>query len=164
MDSSHRRANQLLRCLEATKSCLNFFLQIPPALSTRHSTQERGSLVHAISVLIKIAFCSDTGLDNFSLREACNVTYYIDALAGHIGGTCANDSDDDNPDSCSAIKAMAERVKDWYERTEFFEQAGTPSDLTNMSPMQFVKIAKEEPFITFDFNNIDFSFLDMPQF
>lgn len=159
-----KRITQLLSCLEATKSYLDCFLQIPPALCARLSTPEKGSLAHAIMVLIKLAFCSNLGSDNFSLREACNVSYYVDALAEHMGRARVNEFDDGTPDSFSALKKMAERVKDWYERTEFFEQAGTPSDLKDFSPIQFVRIAKEEQLLNLDFSNMDFSFLEGSSF
>lgn len=162
--SSRRRINLLLSCLEATKLFLDYFLQIPQILCARHTTQEKGSLAHAVTVLIKLAFCSNSSPDSFSLREACNVSYYVDAVAAHMSSTSANDSEDEDPDSCSAIKTMAERIKNWYERTEFFEQAGTLSDLNDMSPVQFVKIAKEEHLMNFDFGNLDFSFLEGPNF
>lgn len=90
------------------------------------------------------------------------MSYYVDALAGHLSSTSFNDFDDVVPDSCLAFKTMAERVKQWYERTEFFEQVGTPSDVNDMSPLHFVKIAKEEQLMNFDFSNLDFSFLDGP--
>ena len=72
--SSQRRISLLLSCLEATKSFLDCFLRTPPELIVRHSTMEKGQLAHAMTVLIKIAFCKNLGLDNFPLREACNVS------------------------------------------------------------------------------------------
>lgn len=161
---SQRRISLLLSCLEATKSFLDCFLRTPPELIVRHSTLERGQLLHAITVLFKVAFCTTLGLDNFPLREACNVSYYLDALAEHLGSMSSNTPDEGFPDSFSTIKAQAERLKSWYERTEFFEQAGTPSGVKDMSPLQFVEIAKEEQLMNFDLGNIDFSFLEGASF
>ncbi|KAF6227633.1 hypothetical protein HO173_012073 [Letharia columbiana] len=163
-DSSQRRISLLLSCLEATKSFLDYFLQIPPRLILRHCTFERGRLAHAVTVLIKIAFCASPGLENFPLREACNVSYYLDALTEHLGSMSANLPDDGCPDSFSAFKAMGERIKSWYERMEFFEQVGSPSDLKDMSPLQFVEIAKEEQSTNFDLSNLDFSFFEAGSF
>lgn len=161
---SHVRLNLLLSCLEATKSCLDYILQLPRELCAKNTTQEMGYLAHAITVLIKLAFCRHVGLDSTSLREACNVSYYVDALSVHVASTSAGETDSGEPDSLSAQRAVAERLKSWYERAEIFEQAGTPEDLKDMSPLQFVKIAKEEYLLNFDFGNIDFSFLDGPNF
>ena len=158
-DLSQRRIRLLLSCLEATKSFLDYLLQIPVAIILRQSTMDRGQLAHAATVLMKIAFSKNLGLDNFPLREACNVSYYLDAVVGHLGSTSASLPDDGSPDSFSALKIMAERIKSWYESTEFFEQVGSPSDLKDMSPMQFVEIAKEEQSMNFDLDNLDFSFL-----
>ncbi|KAL9066243.1 MAG: hypothetical protein Q9161_007700 [Pseudevernia consocians] len=162
--SPQRRIGLLLSCLEATKSFLDCFLRTSPELIARHSTTERGQLAHAMGVLIKISFCTNLGLDNFPLREACNVSHYLDALAEHLGSSTANLPDDGCPESFSAFKAMSERIKSWYERTEFLEQVGSPSDLTDMSPLQFVEIAKEEQWMNFDINNMDFSFLEASNF
>lgn len=158
-DLSQRRISLLLSCLEATKSFLDYFLRMPAGLIVRHSTVERGQLAHVITVLIKVAFSSNLGLDNFPLREACNVSYYLDALVRHLGSISANLPNEGHPDSFSAFKAMAERIKSWYENTEFFEQVGSPSDLKDMSPLQFVEIAKEEQSMNFDLSNLDISFL-----
>lgn len=162
--SSQRRISLLLSCLEATKSFLDCFLRTPPELIVRHSTMEKGQLAHAMTVLIKIAFCKNLGLDNFPLREACNVSRYLDAVAEHLGRASANVPDDGHPDSFSVFKAQAERIKGWYEGTEFFEQVGTPSDLKDMSPLQFVEISKEDQSMNFDVGNLDFSFLEAGNF
>lgn len=159
-DLSQRRIRLLLSCLEATKSFLDCFLQTPAELIGRHSTMERGQLAHAATILIKLAFSTNLGLDNFPLREACNVSYYLDALAEHLGSISARLPDDGCPDSFSVLKTMTERIKSWYESTEFFEQAGSPSDLKDMTPLQFVEIAKEEQSMSFDLGNLDISFLD----
>lgn len=162
--SSQRRVSLLLSCLEATKSFLDCFLRIPQEVIVRHSTLERGQLLHAVTILLKIALGTNLGLDNFSLREACNVSYYLDALSEHIGSMSCNTSDEGCPDSSSAVKAQAERLKSWYERTEFFEQAGAPSNVKDMSPLQFVEIAKEEQLMNIDLGNLDLSFLDAGSF
>lgn len=161
-DLSQRRSGLLLSCLEATKSFLDCFLRIPPGLVVRHSTLERGQMVYAVTVLIKVAFCTNSGLDNLSLREACNVNYYLDALAGHLGSASAGADipDEGCPDSFSVIKTMVERIKNWYVSTEFFEQTGTTSAVKGMSPLQFVEIAKEEQMMNFDLGSMEFSFLE----
>lgn len=159
-DFSQRRITLLLSCLEATKSFLDYFLQLPADMVTKHSTQERGYLAHATMVLMKLAFCSNLGIENFSLREACNVLYYVDSLPLQLGDLDDEYLDDGQPDSFVSCKIMAERVKSWYERTEFYEQTGTPSDLKDMSPLQFVTIAKEEQLMNFDFTTMDFSFYE----
>lgn len=160
---SHVRLNLLLSCLEATKSCLDYILQLPRELCSKNTTQEMGYLAHAITVLIKLAFCKHVGLDSTSLREACNVSYYVDAISVHVAST-SRETEDGQPDSVSAQRAVGERLKSWYERAEIFEQAGTPEDLKDMSPLQFVEIAKEEQLMNFDFGDVDFSFLDGPSF
>lgn len=157
----HVRLNLLLSCLEATKSCLDYVLQLPRELCAKNTTQEMGYLAHAITVLIKLAFSKHAGLDSTSLREACNVNYYVDAISAHVAST-GKETEDGQLDSVSAQRAVGERLKSWYERAEIFEQAGTPEDLKDMSPLQFVKIAKEEQLLDLDFGNIDFSFLDGP--
>lgn len=163
-NSSQRRINLLLSCVEATRSYLDCFLRTPPELVAKHSTLERGQLAHAVTVLLKLAFCTNLGLEKYPLRELCNVSYYVDALVGHLCSGSANLPDEGLADSSSAFKTMAERIKSWYDRTEFFEQEGTAADLKDMSPLQFVEIAKEEQVINFDFGNLDFSFLEAGNF
>ena len=166
-DSSQRRISLLLECLEATKTFLDFFLRIPPEDVIRHSTIERGQLAYAVTMLMKMAFHTSSGLDLLSLREACNVSYYLDAMAEHLSSASAsaNVPDEGWPDSFSAIKTMAGRIKSWYESTAFFEQTGTASAVKGMSAMQVVEIAKEEQQLTnFDLGNMDFAFLEAGNF
>ena len=161
--SPQRRTSLFLSCLDATKSYLNCYLRVPPEEIVRQSTFERGEMAYAITVLMKIAFCANSGFDTVSLREACNVSHYLDALGGHLGksSVSANIPDDAGcPDSFSAFKTMSERLKGWYESTELFEATGTTSSIKGMSPLQFVEIAKTEPLINFELGNMDFSFLE----
>ena len=159
-DSSQRRINLLLSCLEATTSFMDCFLRIPPEILVKHSTLERGQMAYAVTVLLKLAFSTNLGLEKFPLREACRVTYYIDAMVEHLGSASANIADAGSEDSPASFKPMAERLKCWYERTEFFEQVGAPADLKDMSPLQFIEIAKEEQMMNFDLSSLDFSFLE----
>lgn len=165
--SSQRRTSLLLSCLDATKSYLNCYLRVPPEEIARQSTFEKGELAYAITVLMKIAFCANSGFDTVSLREACNVSHYLDALGGHLGKSSASSNTPDDagcPDSFSAFKTMAERLKNWYESTELFEPTGTTCTVKGMSPIQIVEIAKQEPLINFELGNMDFSFLETGNF
>ena len=161
--SHQRRTSLMLSCLDASKSYLNCFLRVPPEEIVKQSTFEKGELAYATGVLMKIALCANSGFDAVSLRQACNVSHYLDALAEHLGksATSANIPDDAGcPDSFSGFKTMAERLKSWYESTEFFEPTGTTSSINSMSALQVVEIAKQEPLINFDLGNMDFSFLE----
>ena len=165
--SYQRRTSLLLSCLDATKSYLNCFLRVPPEEIARQATSEKGELAYAVGVLMKIALCANSEFDTVSLREACNVSYYFDALAEHLGKSSASANIPDDaecPDSSSAFKTKTERLKGWYESTEFFEPTGTTSSIKGMSALQFVEIAKQEPLINFELGSMDFSFLEMGNF
>ena len=163
-EASHQwRTSLLLSCLDATKSYLNCFLRVPPEEIVKQSTFEKGELAYATGVLMKIALCSNSGFDAVSLRQACNVSHYLDAVGEHLGKSAASANIPDDagcPDSFSGFKIMAGRLKSWYESTEFFEPTGTTSSINSMSALQFVEIAKQETLINFDLGNMDFSFLE----
>lgn len=122
---------------------------------------EKGLVAHAIIVLIKLAFCTNTGPEAFSLRRACNVAYYLDALGAQVGSISITPVHAEHHDSFYKFRVLAERIKAWYERAESLEPIDfsemKPSDLKD--PLQLAQIGKYgEPLTNFDVGNLDLLF------
>ncbi|MCJ1458354.1 hypothetical protein MMC28_008726 [Mycoblastus sanguinarius] len=161
--SSTALTNLLVGCLEATKTFLDNYLELPAHVVERHSMLEKGYLSHAIVVLIKIAFSTTPGIESLQMRKACNVTYYLDALARlarTIGGISSETAEADHRDSFWQFYEISMRIKAWYERMNILGQDGTTSDLKGMSLLQLAEITKDELPIDWDLGDIDFTFLE----
>lgn len=153
------RMNLLVGCLEATRSLLDRYLQLSPYVIEHHSLMEKSTIAYAITVLIKLAFCTNPGTEPFPLRHASSVPYYLDALGALVGSISVTAAHAAQHDSFRRFTLLAERVKAWYERaqslepTSFFEMK--PSELKG--PLQLVEIAKiDDPLFNFDMGNLDF--------
>ena len=157
------RINLLIDCLEVTRSFLDRYLQLSPHTVEHHSMPEKSSVALAILILIKLAFCTDTGPEPFPLRQACNVPYYLDALGAQVGSISVTSAHAEHHDSFHKSKVVGERIKAWYERAESLEPTifseMKPSDLK--VPLQLAEIAKdEEPLMSFDIGSMDFLFVE----
>ena len=156
------RINLLIGCLEATKSFLNRYLQLPPKAIEHHSMLEKCLFAEAMMVLIKLSFCTIPGREPFPFRQACNVPYYCDAIGAHIRSISVTSVHAQHHDSCNELNVRAQRIKAWYERASSSEPTIFPEikpfDLKE--PSQLMEIAKEEPLIKFDIGNLDFLFTE----
>ena len=149
-------------CLEATKSFLDRYLQLSPHMIEHQSMLEKTRVAHAILVLIKLAFCTDPGPEPFPLRQACSVSYYLDALGIHVGNVSITPAHAEQHDSFHRFRLFTQRVKTWYERVESLEPTVTyetkPSDLKE--PLQLAQLAKEEDLLA----NLDIGSMDFRSF
>ena len=157
------RMNLLVGCLEATQSLLDRYLQLSPYVIEHHSMMEKSTIAYAIIVLIKLAFCTDPGTEDFPLRQASSVPHYLDALGALVGSISVTAAHAEQHDSFRRFKLLAERVKDWYERAQSLEPTVfadmKPSELKG--PLQLVEIAKiEDPLFNFDIGGLDFLFVE----
>lgn len=118
-------------------------------------------------VLIRLAFCTNPGLDIVNFRQACSVSYYLDAVAEHVGRVSGTPDDAEHHDSFYRFKQMGNRIKAWYERAVSLEQNGSPhlqagslrpSDLKE--PSQLAEIGKAEQSVDFDMSSMDFLSLE----
>ena len=151
------RTTLLIHCLEAVKSFFNRYFQLSEDEVRSHSFVEKGQLAHALVVLIKLPFCTDTGLDAASWRQACDVETYLEALSECI------DRVQPKSDLCESywqFRDTAARIKAWYQRMMFFGTAGATEDFKNMSPLHLAEIARKEPLLTMDFSGFDFSSME----
>lgn len=160
--TSGTRMNLLVDCLEVTKSFLDRYLQLSPYTIEYHSMLEKGPVAQASLTLIKLALCPSPGPERFPLRQACKVTYYLDAMAALGDSISATSTYADHHGWFQRVKEIGARLRAWYEREESLESisCGTkPSDLKGR--LQLAEIAKdEEQLMNFDIGSMDFLFAD----
>ena len=156
----------MFRLLEVTKAFMDDYVQIPFSKIEQGNTIHCLYLSHTAIVLLKLAF-STVGAspeDPFPFRKACNVSRYLEAMAGPEP-TCDTSSHslDDGVarDSMWQFRDKVLRMKSWYDRMEFFNDGGNVEDLKGMSPLQLENISRHEvlppdvDWSTFDFTNLD---------
>lgn len=160
--TSGTRMNLLVGCLDVTKSFLDRYLQLSRYTIEHYSMLEKGPVAQATLILMRLAFYPSSGPERFPLRQACNVPYYLDALAALIESISVTPAHADHQDWFQRLKVMGPRIKAWYEREESLEPifCGTkPSDLKGR--LQLAEIAKnEEQLMDFDIGNMDFLFAE----
>ena len=156
--SSTTRTNLFINCLDAVKTFFNRYLQLPPKEAMSHSILEKGQLSHAIVVLVKLSFCTDTGLEASVWQQACDVESYLEAIGGRMDGihtkTGMHGAQVQFQDSIARIKA-------WYQRMLYFNTSSTPAVLKTMSPLELMEITRKEPVFDMDFSDFDFSGMDV---
>ncbi len=155
---STTRTNLFIHCLDAVKNFFNTYLQLPAKEARNHCILEKGQLAHAMVVLIKLPFCTDTGLEVSVWQQACDVEFYLGALSDRVDRihpkTEMHESHCQFRDTISHIKA-------WYQRMLYSGTSGTPADLQTMSPLELAEIASKEPVLDIDLSGFDFSGMDM---
>ena len=148
----------LIHCLDATKSFLDTYLRLSPDFMQYQPTGERGTQSHATIVLIRLAFVKYPGPDPFPLRQACNVRYYMDALADHLGSIQSTMGGVRDGENFIPFRDIMARAKSWYERMELLDNPEDFEDLRGMAPMDFANIIKREPAMSLDLGFLDFEF------
>ena len=151
------RTTLLLDCLEATKTFLDQYLQLPRQEIMGHSILQTGQIAHALVVLMKLAFSPNPDLEVSSWRQACRVEHYLDALgerAGYVG------TDRDVHDAFWHFKKIAGLLKAWYQRLEMSGTSSSPAELKGMSPLQFAEIVRDDSSFNIDFTSMDSGGMD----
>ena len=151
------RTTLLFDCLEATKTFLDQYLQLPRQEVMGHSILQKGQIAHALVVLMKLAFSPNPGLEVSSWRQACRVEHYLDALGERAG--CVG-TDHDVHDAFWHFKKIARLLKAWYQRIEMSGTSGSPAELKGMSPLQFAEIVRDDSSFNIDFTSMDFGGMD----
>lgn len=153
--TSSTRTNLFIKCLDAVKAFFNTYLQIPATELRGHSILEKGQLAHAMVVLVKLPFCTDTGLEANVWQQACDVESYLEALSEPVH------TKSEMHESNLQFKEAVARIKAWYQRMRYFGTPGAPTDLKTMSPLELVEITRKEPVLEMDLRDFDFSGMDM---
>lgn len=156
--TSPMRTNLFINCLDAVKKFFNTYLQISAIDSRGHSIVEKGQLAHAIVILIKLPFCTDTGLEASVWQQACDVESYLDALIDRLD-LVPNKSE--VPESISQFKDALARIKAWYQRMRYLGTPGAPTGLKSMSPWELIELTRKEPVLNMDLRDLDFGGMDM---
>ena len=152
------RTNLFINCLDAVKNFFNRYLQIPQKESMSHSILEKGQLSHAIVVLVKLSFCTDTGLESSVWQQACDVESYLEAISGRLDGIPTRTG---MPEARLQFQDSIARIKAWYQRMLYFSTSGTPMVLKSMSPLELMEVTRKEPVFDIDFSDFDFSGMDV---
>ena len=152
------RTNLFINCLDAVKNFFNRYLQIPQKEAMSHSILEKGQLSHAIVVLVKLSFCTDTGLEASVWQQACDVESYLEAISGRLDGYSNKTG---MPEAQLQFQDSIARLKAWYQRMLYFSTPSAPAVLKTMSPLELMDITRKEPVFNMDFSDFDFSGMDV---
>ncbi len=147
--------NLFINCLDAVKNFFNRYLQLPAKELRSHSILEKGQLAHAMVVLVRLPFCTDTGLEASVWQQACDVESYLEALCYRV------DHSHTKTESLWQFRDSVSRIKAWYQQMLYFGTPGTAPDLKTMSPWELVEITRKEPVLDMDLSGFDFSGMDM---
>ena len=153
--TSTTQTNLFIKCLDSMKNFFNRYLQIPAENLWSHSILEKGYLAHAMVILVKLPFCTDTGLEASVWQQACDVEFYLEALSDRIDRIHAKTQ------MHWQFKDSISRVKAWYQRMLYFSTPATPIVLKTMSPLELVEVARKEPVLDMNLGDFDFSGMDM---
>ena len=153
--TSTTQTNLFIKCLDAVKNFFNRYLQLPSEESMSHSILEKGQLAHTMVVLVKLAFCTDTGLEASVWQQACDVESYLEALSDRMDRIHAK------TEVHWQFKDSISRIKAWYQRILYFSTPGTPAVLRTMSPLELVEVTRKEPVLDMNFGDFDFSGMDV---
>ena len=156
--TSTTRTNLFINCLDAVKNFFNRYLQLPPKESMSHSILEKGQLSHAIVVLVKLSFCTDTGLEASVWQQACDVESYLEAISDRLDCIPTKTG---MHGALWQFKDSIARIKAWYQRMLYFSTSGTPALLKTMSPLELMEITRKEPVLDMNFSDFDFSGMDV---
>ena len=156
--TSTMRTNLFINCLDAVKKFFNTYLQLSAMDLRGHSIVEKGQLAHAIVVLVKLPFCTDTGLETSVWQQACDVESYLDAL---IDSLDLVPNKTELHGTTSQFNDSLARIKAWYQRMRYLGTPGAPTDLKSMSPLELIEITRKEPVLDLDLRDLDFGSMDM---
>ena len=156
--TSTTRTNMFINCLDAVKRFFNTYIQLAGKDLRGHSIVEKGQLAHAMVVLVKLPFCTDTGLEANVWQQACDVESYLEAL-GERPDPVLNTIE--AHESALQFKESLARIKAWYQRMRYLGTPGAPTDLKTMSPLELMEITRKEPVLDMDLRDFDFSGMDM---
>lgn len=156
--TSALRTNMFVNCLDAVKRFFNTYIQLPGKDLRGHSIVEKGQLAHAMVVLVKLPFCTDTGLEANVWQQACDVESYLEALGDRLDPVLNRA---EVHESALQFKESLGRIKAWYQRMRYLGTPGAPTDLKTMSPLELMEITRKEPVLDMDLRDFDFSGMDM---
>lgn len=155
---STTRTNLFINCLDAVKNFFNRYLQLPGEELRSHSILEKSQLAHAMVVLVKLPFCTDTGLEKSVWQQACDVESYLEALSDCVGRV---PTQVERHELHWQFRDSVSRIKAWYQRMLYFTTPGTPAGLKTMSPLELVEITRKEPVLDMDLSDFDLNGMDM---
>ncbi|KAJ9145322.1 hypothetical protein NKR23_g5455 [Pleurostoma richardsiae] len=158
---SPTRLNLLLTCLDVTKKFLDNYLGLPRQLLKEQTLLGKAHLGHAMAVLIKLALYTGTAIEPSQLRQACQVSHYLGAIASLSADLSSTPPYAQRPDSFRHFEQKVTNLLNWYERIESQGPGAEPAGLVGMSTMEMVNTsALEEQGLGFDIGNFDFMFLN----
>ena len=146
-----------INCLDAVKRFFNTYIQLTGKDLRGHSIVEKGQLAHAMVVLVKLPFCTDTGLEANMWQQACDVESYLEALGDRLDVLNTIEAHE----SALQFKESLARIKAWYQRMRYLGTPGAPTDLKTMSPLELMEITRKEPILDMDLRDFDFSGMEM---
>ena len=152
------RTNLLINCLDAVKKFFNRYLELPAKDLISHSILEKGQLAHAMVILVKLPFCTDTGLEASVWQQACGVESYLEALSERVDRVLTKT---DMREAHWQFRDSVSRIRAWYQRMLYFGTPGAPTDLKTMSPLELVEITRKEPVLDMNLSDFGFSGMDM---
>ena len=156
--TSTTRTNMFITCLDAVKRFFNTYIQLPGKRLRGHSIVEKSQLAHAMVVLVKLPFCTDTGLEANVWQQACDVESCLEALGDRLN-PLLNTLEAHEP--ALQFKESLARIKAWYQWMRYLGTPGAPTDLKTMSPLELMEITRKEPVLDMDLRDLDFSGMDM---
>jgi len=122
---STARNDTLLSCLQATKNYLDLFLTFSNEVILNLGLLEYLRLVYAILVLTSFSNgCDAPTVDHEYMRNAANLSYYLDVLSSRTGSMITYTGSEENRDYMSYLRCKLQ-TNSWFssnsEKSQFAE-------------------------------------------
>lgn len=145
----------LWACLMAVNKFFDRWIRLSSVDIVAGTSIEKGRLAHALLVLIKLAFVRIPDHEGFPLRDACNISCYLDLIGAKVAEQSVTPPGIEPQDCFSQFQSMIGFIKMWYERIAAMGTSGSSDELKGTNPLQLPEIAKAETFAAFEWNNLD---------
>ncbi|CZR59098.1 related to cercosporin resistance protein [Phialocephala subalpina] len=111
---STARSETMLRCIQACKDYLDFFIAIPPEAAMYGTLPDILGYIYAVLVLGAFATsCDSPILDQLQVREIANYDYYLNSLINNLSKAMPMRPLGSNP-YLNHIFALFQQTKIWY--------------------------------------------------
>lgn len=112
---STARSETIIKCLQATKNYLDFFLALPNEAILNFCLPDLFRLVYAVLVLGTFTTgCGSPTLDDAHMREASGMLYYLDGLNTKTSSMITHTGSEENRDYMWHMRCIFQKTKTWY--------------------------------------------------
>jgi hypothetical protein len=134
----------LFSTLECTRSFLDYFLGLPPAVYRELTIIDLTRVIYAIIMLGKLALDATLGVALASLNTDTRIRAYLDALIEYTRRLIHYDQQGEIMDAFWHFNALCEGTKRWYERRTASNSATQGDGPHDVGVLQFMYQLKQE--------------------